>query len=78
MTSRPLRSRRPGAEGPVLGGASGTNSRDQRTTLVGYCPATDADRRAHFRKSLGGLLAVLAGFYATLALLIALITVVGA
>jgi hypothetical protein len=51
--------------------------RDRPTTSIGYDPATEAERRAHLRKSLGGVLAVLAVFYATLALLIARIATAG-
>ncbi len=59
------------------GGASSDIPRDRRTSAIGYNPATEADRWAHLRKSLGRTLAVMAIFWATIALLVALISAVG-
>ena len=45
---------------------------------IDFYMATEADRRAHYRKSLRAILATLAVFSATLALLVALIVGAGA
>jgi hypothetical protein len=57
--------------------ASGDDPRQRWKKSSRYDSPTKAERRAHFRKSLGGTVAVLATFYAALALFIAFIAAFG-